>query len=102
MDLSQQEWAKNQKAVSDSVLLDVRTAEEFAEGHLPDAELLDIRNPEEFMKGLEELEATKTYFVYCRSGARSVQACHILKQQGIADCYNLLGGIMEWQGEITN
>ena len=59
MDLSQQEWAKNQKAVSDSVLLDVRTAEEFAEGHLPDAELLDIRNPEEFMKGLEELEATK-------------------------------------------
>lgn len=102
MDLTQQEWAKNQASDSNSIILDVRTAEEFAEGHLPNAVLLDLRNPEGFLKGVEELETTKTYFVYCRSGARSAQACQVLKQQGIAECYNLLGGILEWQGEITN
>jgi len=47
-------------------------------------------------------QASSLGFVYCRSGARSAQACQIFKQQGIADCYNLLGGILEWEGEIEN
>jgi rhodanese-related sulfurtransferase len=54
------------------------------------------------MDGMETLDKSQTYFVYCRSGARSAQACQIFKQQGIADCYNLLGGILEWEGEIEN
>jgi rhodanese-related sulfurtransferase len=52
------------------------------------------------MDGISSLDKTQSYFVYCRSGARSAQACQILKQQGIENCYNLLGGILEWKGEI--
>jgi rhodanese-related sulfurtransferase len=54
------------------------------------------------MDGIEALDKSQTYFVYCRSGARSAQACQIFKQKGIVDCYNLLGGILEWEGEIVN
>jgi len=102
MDLSQKEWTANQQAATGSVILDVRTPEEFEAGHIPDAELLDIRNPQGFMEGLASLDSSKTYFVYCRSGARSAQACQLMKQQGISDCYNLLGGIMDWQGPTTS
>jgi rhodanese-related sulfurtransferase len=102
MDLTQQEWNNQQKDIIDSVILDVRTAEEYEEKHIPNAQLLDIKNPQEFMMGLQNLDVNQTYFVYCRSGARSAQACHILKQSGFSNCFNLLGGIMEWQGETSS
>jgi len=54
------------------------------------------------MNGLAALDSTKTYFVYCRSGARSAQACQLLKHHGISDCYNLLGGILEWKGQLES
>jgi rhodanese-related sulfurtransferase len=53
------------------------------------------------MEGIAQLDTSKTYYVYCRSGARSAQACQLLKQQGITDCFNLLGGILDWSGETT-
>ncbi|MEK9613402.1 MAG: rhodanese-like domain-containing protein [Flavobacteriaceae bacterium] len=102
MDLTQEEWTKRQKETAGCVIIDVRTIEEFEEKHIPSAQLLDIRNPQEFMIGLQTLDVKQTYFVYCRSGARSAQACQILKQSGFLNCFNLLGGIMEWQGETTN
>ena len=40
------------------------------------------------------------YFVYCRSGARSAQACQLMSQLGFTSTYNLLGGILEWEGEV--
>ena len=101
MDLTQQEWAAQQAENQQSIILDVRTTEEYSEKHIPKAELLDIRDPQGFMAGVATLDATKTYFVYCRSGARSAQACQILKSQGISSCFNLLGGILEWEGETT-
>lgn len=101
MDLSQTDWTQQQQDSKGGIILDVRTPEEYEEGHLPNAVLLDIRNPKSFMDGVEALDPSKRYYVYCRSGARSAQACQLLKQQGILDCFNLLGGIMEWQGAIT-
>lgn len=101
MDLTQQEWSAQQAASKDSIILDVRTSEEYLEGHIPNAKLLDIRDPHSFMEGVSELDVSKTYFVYCRSGARSTQACQIFKQHGMSSCFNLLGGIIEWQGEKT-
>jgi len=101
MDLTQQEWAAQQAENKESIILDVRTPEEYSEGHLIEATLLDIRNPQGFMDGVAELDASKTYYVYCRSGARSTQACQILKRQGVSSCFNLLGGILEWEGETT-
>ena len=54
------------------------------------------------MNKVNDLEVSNSYYIYCRSGARSGQACKILKQKGIVNCYNLLGGIMEWKGEIIS
>ena len=102
MDLSQVQWAKNQNSSSNGIVLDVRTPEEYKEGHLPGARLLNIQNPVEFLEGINTLDTLKEYFVYCRSGARSAKACQILKQKGISNCYNLVGGIIEWQGEVVS
>ena len=57
MDLSQDKWTENQKSDSVSIILDVRTPEEFIEGHIPNAELIDIRSPQEFMNKVNDLEA---------------------------------------------
>jgi len=50
------------------------------------------------MKEIQSMDAYKNYYVYCRSGARSAQACKIMGQIGIPTTYNLLGGFMEWDG----
>ena len=100
-DLSQEEWAEQSENDANAIILDVRTPEEYDSGHILSAQLLDIRNPQGFMEGIAQLDTSKTYYVYCRSGARSAQACQLLKQQGITDCFNLLGGILDWSGETT-
>jgi rhodanese-related sulfurtransferase len=48
------------------------------------------------------LDKSKNYYVYCRSGARSEQACHLMSQMGFENTFNLLGGIMQWQGEVVS
>ncbi len=101
MDLDQNVWLEKQKKTYNSIILDVRTKEEFEDGHIPNACLMDIRNPQEFLKGINLLDNKKFYFVYCRSGARSAQACQLFKQSGIKNCFNLLGGILEWKGQIS-
>ena len=81
-----------------SCLLDVRTDDEFEESHIPNSKLLNIRDPQLFMDGIQQLDKTKSYYVYCHSGVRSVQACQIMKSFGFENLYNLLGGISEWTG----
>ena len=81
-----------------SYLLDVRTVEEFEDSHIPNSKLLNIRDPQLFMDGIQKLDKTKNYYVYCHSGVRSVQACQIMKSFGFNNLYNLLGGISEWTG----
>lgn len=100
MDLDQKDWFKKQKNNLKSIILDVRTKDEYKEGHIPNAFLIDIRNPQEFMDNIYLLDNKKFYFIYCRSGARSAQACQLMKQVGIKNCFNLLGGILDWQGQI--
>ena len=78
------------------------TDDEVAEKHIPNAKQMDIQNPPKFMEELQKLDASKNYYVYCRSGSRSAQACAILKSQGFENCYNLLGGITEWEGETVS
>lgn len=99
MDLSQEAWKKKFESDDNAFLLDVRTPEEFEEGHIPQASLLDIRQAANFMEGIQSLDASKNYYVYCRSGARSAQACQLMNQSGIETTYNLLGGFIEWEGE---
>ncbi len=93
------EW-KNLVGSPNSVILDVRTPEEWQDGIQKDAETLNFLDSAAFMDGLQSLDKSKTYYVYCRSGGRSAQACSIMDQQGFADTYNLLGGMLEWDGEV--
>lgn len=100
-DLIQEEWAEQLENDENAVILDVRTEEEFEEGYIPDAVNIDIRQGQGFIDELEKLDKSKTYYVYCRSGARSAQACTIMGQLGFEEAHNLLGGILEWEGDIT-
>jgi len=83
-----------------SVILDVRTPTEYQASHIPGSVLLNYNDPMQFVKGSNELDKDKTYLVYCRSGARSAAACAHLSQIGFDDTYNLLGGILDWQGPV--
>jgi len=101
MDLTQEEWSNQLTDDKNSIILDVRSSEEFEAGFIPEAKQLDIRNPETFIQGLKSLEKSASYYVYCRSGARSAQACQVMSQMGFETTFNLLGGILDWKGEIA-
>ena len=100
-DLSQVEWQNKLNADDDGLILDVRTPEECENGIIQNAIQLDIYQGQEFLNGLDNLDKNKHYYVYCKSGGRSAQACSIMKQLGFKKAYNLLGGITEWQGELV-
>lgn len=101
MDLSQQEWVSKMESDTNAVILDVRTEDEYNDGFIPKSINIDIYKGQGFIYKLEELDKSKNYYVYCRSGARSGQACNIMNQLGFENAYNLMGGIMQWQGEIV-
>jgi rhodanese-related sulfurtransferase len=101
MNLSQQDWALQLASDANAVIIDVRTEEECEDGIIPNAINIDIYKGQGFIYHIEALQKDKNYYVYCKAGARSEQACHIMNQLGIENTYNLLGGIMQWQGEIV-
>ena len=82
----------------DAVLLDVRTVAEFQSERIPNAINMDIMDSS-FREKIVALDKTKSYFVYCRSGARSGQACNIMSNEGLT-AFNLAGGISNWQGQV--
>ncbi len=80
----------------DLLVLDVRTPEEFAEGHLDGATLVDFYDAD-FADQLAELDPDRPYLLYCRSGSRSGQALDLMAQLGFRDVANIDGGIQAWQ-----
>lgn len=71
----------------DLVIVDVRTPEEFAAGHLAGAELLDIYDPA-FRDGVDGLDRDGAYLLYCRSGNRSGQAAALMQELGFSEVYD--------------
>lgn len=100
LELNSKEWREKVATDNQAVILDVRTCEECEEGIIPGAIQMDILNPGEFMQKAQALDASKNYYVYCRSGGRSAQACAVFKSLGINETYNLMGGITDWDGPI--
>lgn len=98
-ELSQDEWQKKAQNDDKAVLLDVRTEEEVDEGFIPNSKNIDIYKGQEFVDEVDKLDRDKHYYIYCRSGKRSSQACTLLDQMGFAETYNLAGGFSEWEGE---
>ncbi|MCU0437440.1 MAG: rhodanese-like domain-containing protein [Raineya sp.] len=82
--------------VAGSVILDVRTPEEYQTGHLKNSKLLDI-SEQSFSASLDKLDKNKTYYVYCQAGGRSTTAVEIMIEKGFKKVYNLSGGIAAWK-----
>lgn len=98
--LVQQEWSDELSKSTNGVILDVRTALEVEEGKIPGATNIDIFKAQEFIDALEKLDKNLPYFVYCRAGSRSAQACAVMHQMGFEYTYNLEGGFSEWSGDV--
>ncbi len=81
-----------------TIVLDVRTPEEYASGHLEGAVLLNL-NSGEFAEALPGLDPDAEYVVYCRSGSRSGQAVAMMEQRGMANVIDL--GSMEAAAAAT-
>jgi rhodanese-related sulfurtransferase len=101
MNLSQEDWASRLAEDLNSEILDVRTEEEWQDGIIPGAILNDIYKGQGFIYRLEELDKSKNYYVYCKAGGRSAQACSIMNQMGFETTYNLEGGMMHWEGAVV-
>lgn len=101
MNLTQEEWVSQFEADENAAILDVRTEAEFNEGSIPNAINLDIYEGQAFIENLEALDKSKNYYVYCRSGARSAKACEVMNTMGFENAFNLLGGFLEWDGEVV-
>lgn len=80
-------------------LVDVRTAAEYASGHIPGAVNMDVQS-RGFENNISQLDKTRPVALYCRSGARSKMAARKLAEKGFK-VYELNNGISGWNGETT-
>lgn len=82
------------KSDANAVLIDVRHPDEEIEGQIEGAVNMNIMEAS-FPSRVVDLDASKKYYVFCRSGARSANACQYMEQNGLT-AYNLKGGIQAW------
>ena len=87
------------ETAGDYIILDVRRADEFEEGHIPDA--INVANEDITDTEPAELpDKAQTIYVYCRSGNRSKQAAGKLAAMGYTSIIEF-GGIIDWTGEVV-
>lgn len=77
-------------------LIDVRTPEEYKEGHITDAKNIDFYS-KEFTAEFNKLDKDQPVYIYCRSGSRSRQAGNKLSEMGFKEIYDLKGGILNYK-----
>ena len=98
--ISMEEARSLMEEETDYIILDVRTEEEFAEKHIPNA--VNIPNETIGSEILAELpDKNQLILVYCRSGNRSKQASEKLAALGYTKIYEF-GGINDWTGETVS
>lgn len=85
------------KAVEGAVLLDVRTAEEYRQGHIPGSINISLQTIDKVLLEISNKETP--LFVYCYSGFRSGQAVNLLKGMGYTNVTNI-GGISSYSGKV--
>ena len=86
---------------NNAVLLDTRTLMEYNEVRIPNSQLMDLIDPN-FESNLQNMDRTKNYYLYCRTGNRSFQAARLMKNYGFENVYNLKSGIVRWHGETES
>jgi rhodanese-related sulfurtransferase len=77
-------------------VLDVRTPEEFKEGHIEGAKNVDFKSAD-FAAKLKEMDKSKPYLVHCKAGGRSTSSLKVLKELGFEKIFHLDEGIMGWE-----
>ncbi|MCX8132113.1 MAG: rhodanese-like domain-containing protein [Clostridia bacterium] len=95
-----EEAKKRLESEKGSILLDVRTQEEYDEKHIPNSLLIPVDVIEKEAPA-KLTDKNATIFVYCRSGRRSVTASETLVKMGYTNVYNL-GGIIDWPYETES
>ena len=85
------------KNAAGAVLLDVRSPQEYREGHIPGSQNVPLQQ----LDNIEEVTENKdtVLYVYCRSGARSRQAVSLLKHMGYTNVHNI-GGTAAYSGKV--
>ena len=92
--LNVEEFKEKIDADANAAIIDVRTPEEEAEGVIENSinmNLMEAAFPAKVM----DLDKSKNYYVFCRSGGRSATACQFMEKNGLT-AYNLAGGIQAW------
>jgi thioredoxin 1 len=93
--ISVEEFDKKLSATAEAQLTDVRTPEEYTNGHLKNAANIDYSSSD-FENQLGKLDKSKPVMVYCLSGGRSSNAANKMQDMGFIQVYNMDGGIMKW------
>ena len=88
---------KKYQTVPGAVLLDVRTPQEYREGHIPGSRNVPLQTIDKVAAVVDNKD--KALFVYCYSGARSSQAAGMLQRMGYSNVTNI-GGIAAYAGEV--
>jgi thioredoxin len=96
--LSPADFAKQISSMPEAPVLDVRTPEEFAGGHIAKAVNVDW-NGADFEKEIAGLDKKKPVFVYCLSGGRSGSAAKMMRESGFVSVFELNGGMIRWRSE---
>lgn len=85
------------EALDDNIqLIDVRTMEEFSEGHLINARNICVTD-DDFEEKASKLDKNSPVYLYCRSGKRSARAAEILQKMGFTEIYDIEGGFLKWE-----
>ena len=95
-----EEYAQNLNTDTTAYLIDVRTPEEYAEGHIEGAVLMNVMDEQTFLAGIDTLDASHTYYIYCRSGRRSQKASGLMSERGLK-VVDLQGGYNAWKEAET-
>lgn len=93
--LSATEFTAKIKEIPTAPVVDVRSAEEYASGHLQGSKNIDW-NGDNFESEIKKLDKTKPVLVYCQSGRRSAAAANHMRSMGFKQVYELDGGISSW------
>jgi rhodanese-related sulfurtransferase len=80
-------------------ILDVRTAEEYKQGHITHSLQADWNNQDQFRNRAHHLDKTKPLYVYCAAGSRSKAAAQWLRTNGYTEVFELTGGFVKWKGD---
>ena len=101
MNLNQEKWLSSINNSENSLIIDVRTHDEFNDGHIENSLNFNIYDAVKFIEEISKLDKKASVHVYCKSGVRSLQACEIIKGMGFSKVFNLIGGITEWKNKIV-